>query len=68
MHPTRGDLEVDAVEGDDLAKALADPARANRKRRPAGAPAGRRVAMLFSRTRQFESELGMVPPGTCDGV
>jgi hypothetical protein len=68
MHPALRDVEVDAVEGDDLAKGLADPARANRKRRPAGVPAGRRVAMLFSCTRQFESELGMVPPGTCAGA
>jgi hypothetical protein len=54
------DVEVDAVEGDDLAEALADPARANRKlRRPAGCPAGRRVATLFRGTGQCASGLGM---------
>jgi hypothetical protein len=57
------DVEVDAIKGDDLAKGLADPARANGKlRRPAGSPAGRRVVMLLrccAETRQFGSELGM---------
>jgi hypothetical protein len=63
MHPALRDGEVDAVEGDDLAKGLADPARANGElRRPAGCPAGRRVAALFGcrlQTRQRVSELGM---------
>jgi hypothetical protein len=63
------DVEVDAVEGDDLAEGLADPARTNRERRtprdvrrPAGSPPGRRVVLLFGccpETRQFVSELGM---------
>jgi hypothetical protein len=68
MDLARRDVEVDAIEGDDLAEGLAETAGTNGKRRPAGAPAGRRVAMLFSCTRQFESPFGMVPPGTCDGV
>jgi hypothetical protein len=64
VHLALRDLEVDAVEGDDLAEGLADPARANGKprRRPAGCPAGRAIAVLLSccpETRQFESELGM---------
>jgi hypothetical protein len=57
------DAEVDAIESDDLAKGLADPARANGKlRRPAGSPAGRRVVTLFGcrlQARQRVSELGM---------
>jgi hypothetical protein len=54
------DVEVDAVEGDDLAEGLADPARANRKlRRPAGCPAGRRVATPLRGTGQCASGLGM---------
>jgi hypothetical protein len=32
MHLAVRDVEVNAVKGDDLAKALADPARPNRKR------------------------------------
>jgi hypothetical protein len=31
MHPSFRDVEVDAVEGDDLAEGLADPACANCK-------------------------------------
>src|SRR5262245_36149268 len=62
------DAQVDAIEGDHLAKGLADPARANReRRRPAGCPAGRRVVTLFGccpETRQRVSELGMYAPGT----
>jgi hypothetical protein len=68
MHLTLRDVEVDAVERDDLAEGLADPARTDGRRRPAGAPAGRRVAMLFGRTGQFASGLGMKPPGTSDGA
>jgi hypothetical protein len=63
MHFTFRDVEIDAVEGDDLAKRLADPARTN------GEPLGRAV-MLFScfpQTRQFVSGLGMNAPGTLDG-
>jgi hypothetical protein len=55
------DVEVDAVEGDDLAEGLADPARTNCEG-PAGSPAGPRVVILFGRcleTRQFVSGLGM---------
>jgi hypothetical protein len=62
MHLALRDVEVDAVEGDDLAKGFADPARANGKRRPAGTPADRRAVLLFGccpETRQFVSELGM---------
>jgi hypothetical protein len=40
MHLTFHDVEIDAVESDDLAKRLADPARTN------GEPFGRAV-MLF---------------------
>jgi hypothetical protein len=57
MHVALRDVEVDAVEGDDLAKGLADPARTNGKRRPAGTPAGRRG--WCPEARQFVSELGM---------
>src|SRR5262249_13602663 len=69
VDPACRDVEVDAVEGDDLAEGLADPARANCERSiaqdgrgPAGDPAGRRVRVLFScrpEARQFVSELGM---------
>jgi hypothetical protein len=63
MHLACRDGEVDAVEGDDLAEGLADPARTNcKRRRPAGSPPGRRVVLLFGRcpeARQFVSELGM---------
>jgi hypothetical protein len=62
VHPARRDVEVDAVEGDDLAEGLADPAGADRERRPAGTPAGPRVVVPFSacpETGQFVSELGM---------
>jgi hypothetical protein len=62
MHLALPDVEVDAVKGDDLAKGLADPARTNSERRPAGSPAGRRIVMRFSgcpETRQFVSGLGM---------
>jgi hypothetical protein len=72
------DVEVDAVEGDDLAEGFRDPARTNCEpsiaqdgRGPAGDPAGRRVVMLFAcrpETRQFVSELGMYAPGTCAGA
>jgi hypothetical protein len=60
VHPALGDVEVDAVEGDDLAERLADPARANRERgrRPGGSPPGRRVVPLLRRC-QLVSELGM---------
>jgi hypothetical protein len=34
MHLALGDVEVDAVEGDDVAKGLADRARPNGERRP----------------------------------
>jgi hypothetical protein len=64
MHLALRDVEVDAIEGDDLAKGLADPARARGKlRRPAGgSPAGRRVVTLFRwcpETLQRVSGLGM---------
>jgi hypothetical protein len=32
MHPAFGDVEVDALECDDLAEGLADPARTNCER------------------------------------
>jgi hypothetical protein len=50
------DAEIDAIKGDDLAKGLADPARAN------GAPDVRRAVALLSRcleSGQFVSGLGM---------
>jgi hypothetical protein len=63
MHLAFGDVEVDAVECDDLAEGFADRPCANCKgRRSAETPADRRVAMLPScraETRQFVSELGM---------
>jgi hypothetical protein len=40
MHFTFRDVEIDAVEGDDLAKRFADPARPN------GEPFGRAVILL----------------------
>jgi hypothetical protein len=58
MHLALRDVEVDTVEGNDLAEVLAQAARTDG--RPAGYPAGRRVP--FSRcleTRQFVSGLGM---------
>jgi hypothetical protein len=45
VHLARRDGEVDAVEGDDLAEVLADPARAN--------------GGWCRETRQFVSGLGM---------
>jgi hypothetical protein len=68
MHLALRELEVDAVERNDLAEGLADRARTNGKRWPGGCPPGRRLVMLFGCTRQFVSELGMVAPGTCDGA
>jgi hypothetical protein len=60
VHLALRDVEVDAVEGDDLAKAFADPARTNGKRRRAAEEtAARRVVMLFSQLFQFVSGLGM---------
>jgi hypothetical protein len=64
MNPAFRDVEVDAVEGDDLTEGLADPAGTDRKRErwPAGAPAGRRVVTLVGccpNARQLVSELGM---------
>jgi hypothetical protein len=58
------DVEVDAVERDDLAERFADPARANREggRRPGGDPPGRRAFLrlgTYPDARQFVSELGM---------
>jgi hypothetical protein len=59
VHLALRDVEVDAVEGVDLAERLADPARTNgKRRRPAGWPAGRRVAVL-SGCGQLVSGLGM---------
>jgi hypothetical protein len=69
VHLAWRDVEVDAVEGDDLAEGLAEPPRTNG--RPAGGPAGRRVLLLVSgcpETRQFVSGLGMNAPGTSDGA
>jgi hypothetical protein len=63
MHFAFRDVEIDAVEGDDLAERLADPARLNGERFG-------RAAMLLSccpQTRQFVSGLGMNAPGTFDG-
>jgi hypothetical protein len=62
VHLALRDVEIDPGKGDDVAEGLDDPARTNGKRRPAGAPAGRRAPMLLSRcpeTRQDVSELGM---------
>jgi hypothetical protein len=61
MHLALRDVEVDAVEGDDLAEGLADPAPTNRERGPARPPAGPRVVMPFRcpETGQFVSALGM---------
>jgi hypothetical protein len=64
MHPPLRDGEVDAVKSDNLAKGLADPARANRKAlgRPGRCLPGRRAVMLFGccpEARQYVSELGM---------
>jgi hypothetical protein len=47
MHLARRDVEVDAVEGDDVAEALADRACTNGRRRPTGSPGGRRAVTLF---------------------
>jgi hypothetical protein len=50
VHLAFRDVEVDAVEGGDLAEGLAEPARADGKgRRPGGVPPGRRVVAMFSR-------------------
>jgi hypothetical protein len=86
VHLPRRDVEVDAVERDDLAKGLDDSARTDGElpgsiidrclrrlgsRRPAGAPAGRRIGLLSGacpETCQFVSELGMYAPGTRDGA
>jgi hypothetical protein len=56
MHLALRHVEVDAVEGDDLAEGLADRACANRE------PFGR-----WSQTRQCVSGLGMNAPGTFPG-
>jgi hypothetical protein len=56
MHLAFRDVEIDAVEGDDLAKRLADRARTN------GEPFS-----CCPQTRQFVSGLGMNAPGTFDG-
>jgi hypothetical protein len=60
------DVEVDAVQRDDLAEGLADPARTNGER-PAGFPAGRRVVTRCPEPRQLVSGLGMKAPGTWVG-
>ena len=64
--------EVDAVKCDDLAKGLADPARANRKpqQRPGRDLPGRCLVLLSCcpETRQYASEFGISPPGTSDGA
>jgi hypothetical protein len=57
MHLALGDVEVDAVERDDLAEVLAEPARANG--RPAGYPAGLRVISPCPEAGQCVSGLGM---------
>jgi hypothetical protein len=67
MHRAFGDVEVDAVEGDDLTEEFADSARANREAfidpgGPAGNPAGPPVMPLDTccpEACQFASELGM---------
>jgi hypothetical protein len=65
MHLALRDVEIDAVEGDDLAERLADPARAD------GAPDVRRAVALLRgclETGQFVSGLGMKAPGTSAGA
>jgi hypothetical protein len=77
MHLALRDVEVDPVEGDDLAKRLVDCARPYGKcfmRMVGTGPADflrRAGTPLFSRcpdARQCVSGLGRVPPGTCDGA
>jgi hypothetical protein len=86
VHLSRLYDEVDAVERDDFAKRLDDSARTDGdllrslidrrlrrlgSRRPAGAPAGRRIGLLSSacpQAGQGVSGLGIYAPGTRDGV
>jgi hypothetical protein len=62
VHLALRDVEIDAVERDDLAERLAEPARTDRKpsRRPGGDPPGRRVVPFsWCPETQCVSELGM---------
>jgi hypothetical protein len=59
------------LPGSIIDRCLRRPGRLGKSRRPAGAPAGRRIGLLSSacpETRQFVSELGMYAPGTRDGA
>jgi hypothetical protein len=61
VDPALRDVEVNAVESDDFAKALGDPARTNGKRPPGSYPPGGRVVIVLrccAEARQCVSGLG----------